>query len=409
MASLSDFYGVTGISNALIVNCNLCDARGVQEDVLKVYDKVVVNCTVLLETPESKALLAKYPVVCNAGRTMALEGEVTMSTVNGRMTLGPSMPPPEKGTVLAVNGQLEVLPGGEEALKGYLMILVNGQVMCPESMNGLMSGVTVNGQIETYPDGCIRLGSTYQLDNTFALRAKTGRMYYARRLVALDLQADLTRLGGMDVTFRAKKVLVAQSLAEGFLPMVNEDAQVTVLPDGTAYVGEDARLTDGLLARYGGKLYVNGDLTVTREGEKALEKLQFLQVNGDVRVLKALEDKFHAVKAVYEGLQLCAGTLVEDRQSVTVDAALLENAPDGVSIVDCVNVAFDPEVSAELLREKLFSLRDCVNVTCTPAQRAVLQLMAEDVVNLGEKKEGGESVAALPGGAKVVNTVIYHL
>lgn len=65
-----------------------------------------------------------------------------------------------------VNGVLDIAPGAEAALSGYVGIQVNGQVICPESLSGLLSGATVNGEIEVYPDDCIRLKRTAVLDRT---------------------------------------------------------------------------------------------------------------------------------------------------------------------------------------------------------------------------------------------------
>ena len=77
------------------------------------------------------------------------------------------------------------------------------------------------------------------------------------------------------------------------------------------------------------------------------------------------------------------GTLLIDRVNVTVSRAALEQAEDGLSVRDCVNVRFDPDVPADLIRERLVSLTDCVTVTCTPEQRAAIEAVARDVTDLG--------------------------
>ena len=60
---------------------------------------------------------------------------------------------------------------------------------------------------------------------------------------------------------------------------------------------------------------------------------------------------------------------------------------DGLSVRDCVNVRFDPDVPADLIRERLVSVTDCVHVICTEDQRPAIEAVAADVVHMGP---GGE-------------------
>jgi hypothetical protein len=78
-----------------------------------------------------------------------------------------------------------------------------------------------------------------------------------------------------------------------------------------------------------------------------------------------------------------AGLHIEDRVTLTVDRAMLEGAPEGLSIVDCVNVKFREDVPPQLIREKLLRLEDCVNVSCTEEQSPAIESVAVEVVRLG--------------------------
>ena len=402
----------TNPPKTLTVNAVVCDARQVKESTLAAYDAIQINAALLLADAASQELLRKYPVACSAAQTLDISDDVQVSQVNGRKELGPGAPAPKAPTFLMVNGVLDIAPGAEAALAGYVGIQVNGQIICPESLSGLLSGASVNGQIETYPDGCIRLKRTTVLDRTFALRARQGARYFAgRRVVALAGDIDFCRLAAMEVGFVTRELLVAESLAEAAIPLFPPDTEITVLPDGCAYVGDDAKLDGSLIRRWGGKLYINGDLTLDPGSAPWLEQVSYLQVNGDILAPRSLSEAASAAAAGCRRLRIVGGRLIRDKVSVTVDRAMLESAADGVTLIDCVNVRLRPDVEPELIRRRLVGLVDCVNVACTEEQRSAVELAAEDVVHIGEDTEEGGILSLLRGksGEKTVNAVHYKL
>lgn len=378
------------------INAALCDARKVQEETLAAYDEIRINSSIVLVSPTAQALLNKYPVSMNTSTVLETEEEVTLSSVNGQQTLAPGGVLPQGKCYLMVNGMLEAIPGCEELLKSYVGITVNGMVICPKSLAGYFASAQINGRLETYPDDCIRLKSTAVLDKTFHLRAREGANYYAAgRVVALDSAADLEALARKRVTFTTKKLLVAESLCEKALPLFNEEAEIVVLPDGCVYVNDDAVLDEDLLRRHGDKLYINGDLTVNKKSGGVLDAFNFLKVNGDLRVTKSASDLAAKVKAEYNELKIVADKVIAERDSLTVDRALLESV-DSLSIAECERVEFADDVSPELIREKLVKLVECELVVCTKEQRAPIELAAVEVERICEpgqepKKEAGEN------------------
>ena len=397
-------------NKTLTINTAVCDVREVRESTLAAYDKIAINAAVLLTNQASQELLHKYPVELNAAQTLDIPGDVQVSQINGRKELGPGTSAPGKPTYLLVNGELDVAPGAGPALEGYVGIQVNGKILCPESLSGLLSAATVNGKIEIYPDDCICLKSTVVLDRTFLLRARENTRYYAgRRVVALAGDIDFQKLAEKNVRFVTRELLVTESLAEAAVPLFDERAEITILPDGCAYVGDDVKLDGALIRRYGGKLYINGDLTVDGDSALWLEKVSYLRVNGSVRVTKKLYDDFLATGAIYDELKIVAGKLIQDKLSLTVDRSLLEEAREGLSIADCVTVRFREDVPAELIRERLLSISDCASVVCTPEQRAAVEMVAQDVAEIGGGESGllGQLGSLL--GSNVINTTSYKL
>lgn len=78
------------------------------------------------------------------------------------------------------------------------------------------------------------------------------------------------------------------------------------------------------------------------------------------------------------------GTVIRNRSTpVTVSRAVLEQAESGLSVESCVDVCIEEDVTTALLRERLVSIANCVSVVCTEEQRAAVEAVTENVVNLG--------------------------
>lgn len=67
------------------------------------------------------------------------------------------------------------------------------------------------------------------------------------------------------VRFDTPRAILAQSLATQAAPLFEDDTDLEIVPDGTAYLKDDAELTAALIRRKGNKLYVDGRLTLTAE------------------------------------------------------------------------------------------------------------------------------------------------
>ena len=107
---------------------------------------------------------------------------------------------------------------------------------------------------------------------------------------------------------------------------------------------------------------------------------------------KAMADAAAGLNAEYDEWKLVADRVIEDRGRVTVDRALLEQAGT-LEINDCGRVTIEPDVSPELIREKLLKIEDCGTVICTAEQRAAVEQASKDVGRVlepGQEKRGEE-------------------
>lgn len=378
---------------SLQVNCSTCDVRRATEELLSTYESVKINAATVITNQAAQALLAKHNVKINCAGVRNLEDDVCFTTFNGGYVITPSASAPEEKTFLMLNGTLEIEPGSEEALKGYAAIIVNGSVNCPKSLRDLLgSKLTVNGRLETYPDDCIRLKDTTILDRFFHLRARQDAVYYAaKRVIALAPDINFAKLAEKNVRFETKKLLVTESLAETAVPFFGETVDITVLPDGCAYVDDDAVLGDTLLKRYGGSLYVTGDLTILAGAAGLLDRITYLRVDGDLLVAQSLRDKVLSMDIAYDDLHIVGGTILFGSGSDQITAYMLEQAEDGLSVIGCAHIGIAADVSPELLREKLVSIVGCAFVTCaTQEQSSVVSLLAKDVASISLEGSGDD-------------------
>ncbi len=381
----------------MMVNCAVCDMRSVSEETLKSYEQIVVNAATVIVTPEKKELINRYNVTMNAADVIEVPaGEnVRVISQNGSYELTADRAPQDGETViLFINGVLNIDADAAEAAQKYYQINVNGSVTMPKSISGRLNNLNVNGSVNVYPDGAIRLNRNAEIDRTFPLRAKENALYWAfRRLIFTDLALDTEKLRNRNVRFAAKTALIAESLAETVVPMLSEDTDILIVPDGTKFFGFDARMNKRFLKKFGTKAYINGDLTVEEDAAEILPEIEYLYVNGDVKIPQTLADAFEDVDAHYDELviQKKTGKIIEDHVRVTVDKALLEKYADGILVTDCAMVHIAKDVPSELILERL-TIADCAKVFCTGEQEAAVGAVSKDVASIGGADESMKDV-----------------
>lgn len=401
----------------LVVNCDVCDARKVNEESLSGYSQIVLNTDLLLVDENSRAVLNRLPVVCNADAVLDAEGEISIVTANGDYEISGGTLAGGKA-VISVNGNLTVRPGTEKVMENILRICVNGSARYPESMAPFMDRLSVNGDVRCIPDGCIELKPVFVIDKYFPLRARQGGKYYAEQKVILaDTDVDVEALAGKKVRFVTDYFLVREELAPQAVAMFDESVEMDVIPSDMAYIGDGARLNEALVLKYGKRLYIDGDLTLEDESENCFGMVEKLWVNGDVRLFKRQEEAFARVDAVYGKLVFVKGRYVANQARMVVDTGTLEALPDGLEIGNCATLIVEKEVKPELIMEKL-AVRNCARIFCSPEQRGALQLVCANVAKIedgempedGEHGEGGSRDGTEnAGNHRVVNTDSYIL
>ncbi|MBD5550795.1 MAG: hypothetical protein HDQ96_06395 [Lachnospiraceae bacterium] len=399
----------------LVVNCDVCDARKVDEESLAGYERTVINADVILVDDRSRSILNKLPMVCNTDGMLSVEGEVSVINTNGNYEISGNTQLKDK-TIICVNGTLSVRSGTEKVLENVVKIIVNGSARYPESMAPFMDRLQVNGTAHCIPDGCIELQSEFVIDKYFPLRARQDGKYYVEdKVVLTDADVDVEALAAKNIRFLTERFVVREEYIEKSVGMFEENVEMDVVPSGFGFVGEDAELSEALLQRYGKCLYIDGDLILKEDSESFFEQVEKILVNGDVRLLKRQETAFAKVNAVYKELVYVKGRYVQNQPHMVVDEALLESTPDGLEIKNCAILEVKKDAKPELILERL-AVENCGKIFCSPEQKSVLQLVCKNVAKFSDKeKENDEEDEGIMGmikkavNSKVINADTYIL
>ena len=272
-----------------------------------------------------------------------------------------------------------------------------------------------------YPDGAIVLKRNAVIDKLFALRAKHSLYWSAKRMIMVDPQLDGAALRSKGASFCAKEVILAQSKVEELVDLIEEQAQLIIVPDHTAVVLDDITLDDSTLERYGKRLYVIGDVTVPEQGD-AWTGLEYLNVQGDITVPQAHKDALLSVLTEVSGevkLARPKGAVLENKPFVKITKWMLEQQPTGLQVSDCAMVQIADDIPKQWIVERLHIV-DCAIVKCSEALEDAVTMICEDVgsigpVGTGEDQSIGGTINAVLGGiqgvldTKVINAVQYVL
>lgn len=369
----------------LILNCATCDARNALEENYAHYEAITINCSTVLTSPSAKAIMNKLPFTLNCANVLEVEGDVDIRTINGRSEIKSSDVIPASKYYMMVNGSLTIGPDTQKQLEQCVGMAINGSLTCPESVYANLTGVQINGSTTCYPDGAIVLKRNAVIDKLFALRAKNALYWSGRRMIMVDPDLDAEALKSKGASFSAKEVIVAQSKVEALLDLIDEKAEIIIVPDGTAVLLDDITLDEAALRRYGERLYVIGDVTVP-ENADALDSVRYLNIRGNAAVPQEHREKLLEAATEISGEVKVArprGASLEDKPYVKITKWMLEQQPMGIDVRDCAIVKIADDIPKELIAARLH-IADCAIVKCGEELEDAVSMICEDVSQIGE-------------------------
>lgn len=407
------------MAKKLVVNCVNCDTRKALAENYAQYDSIVINAATALTSADGKAFIHAMPITMNCANVLETEEDVDMRTINGRGEIKSSDCVPDKKLILCVNGSLTIQPNTQKYLEKCVSIIVNGSAVYPESISAYLGGLKVSGSVCCYPDGAILLKRNAVIDHLFTLRAKNNLYWSAKRMVMVDPELDPEALRAKGATFASENVIIAQSKVEALIDLIDEKAEICIVPDGTAVILDDVTLDSATLRRYGTKLYVSGDVTVPAEDD-CLDSLEYLVVQGDGKVPQERKEKFLDVLTDMTGeltVMKAKGAVLANRPYLKITKWMLEQQPMGLDVSECMVVKIDEDVSKEFIIQRLH-IDHCGMVQCSAEQQDAVSMICADVGKIetkaDEKDTGiGDTVKSAFEGlknavdTKVINAVDY--
>jgi len=360
----------------LVIDAAVVDASAVTQEYLNSYESIAINATALLVSKRSKELLSRCNAKINVSHVIDIPEDSEIMIQNGtfEITEGTKMAKP---TFLLVNGHLNIGNNAQEALKTFSGFIVNGLISYPSDLSNSLPLMNINGTIDAYPSDAIRLKNKLIVDKAFIIRAKDAKYYVKSKVVIADENLDIPVLINKGTSFITKKAFIAENLIESAVKLFEDDTEIILIPAGYKYVAEE-NLNDMMVKKYGNKLYVDGDLIITSEGENALNKLTGIIVNGTVMVLEKLADRLMDLDIEYEELKIIKGNIIKDSGMLQLSSKSLSRYKDGVTVIDCGMVKLDPDISDQEIEEKLQFI-GCGMISCTPEQKLAVELVSEDV------------------------------
>ena len=409
------------MAKKLMINCATCDARNAQEENYAHYEQITINCAMVLTSPNAKAVMNKLPFTLNCANVLEIEGDVDFRTVNGSTEIKRGDVIPTKKYYMVVNGALTIGPDTQAQLAQCVGMTINGSLTCPESIYTVLTGVNVNGSTTCYPDGAIVLKRNAVIDKLFALRAKNSLYWSGRRMIMVDPELDADKLKAKGVTFSTKEVIISQSKVESLIDLIDERAEIVIVPDVTAVVLDDITLDKDTLRRYGKQLYVIGDVTVPNDAD-CLDELVYLNIRGDAKVPQKRKEKLMEVLNDISGeikIIKPKGATLEDKPIVKITRWMLEQQPLGLYVSDCAVVTIADDIPKELIVERLH-IEDCAVVKCGGELEDAVTMVCTDVAKIGSAEDDdgmgiGDMLKTAMGGikgvleTKVINAADYVL
>lgn len=392
----------------LIINCDVCDARKVKVDELSHYESITVNTNVMLIDERSKAVLNSLPIDCNAVEFLEIEGDVDVIAINGNYELSKNTNI-EKNSLLVVNGNLTVQPSAAEIIGSFAKVFVNGSLQYPKSMDSIMRNLKLNGCSECIPDDCkVLRNPNFTVNRYFPIMAERGRVYYAHDSVILwDASVDIDMMLNKNVRFLTRKFICNEQLLQKAVVMFDENTELIEIPTGCEFIEGDVALYPELVEQSGGRMFVNGNLTLDQGSTSVIERIEKLVVNGEVCLSENQLDKFKKISAEYRSISVIKGQRIKDRLQVKIDRRMLDSFRDSFSIANCVCVSIGEDILPEEILSRL-EIVDCACVKCTSHQRSAVEAVSKNTAQIDTGEVEAADKVNLKD-ARVINSGTYIL
>ena len=395
-----------------IGNVNILDIRKATPEAVAEISGIG-NANLVLYSPETAGLLAKLSFG-NINSTVEVPADVKVDMVLGKTTIRHEYFENLAAPVyLFVMGQVVIEPDvtAENIEKGLNGLVVFGQVICPEQLQGAVQSKTRSmfGTIKTYPVLKHIRRDAFEMDvNTlFSLEDKT-------ELVVLDWLSLPEVLPGDLFEQKIHKLFVLNEVkchAENAdalkARLVDGSGPVTAIPAGFVDVDKPLVIDNTLLESLSVKKLWCEELVQIDAGVTAAMLDEHLEgIVGQELILcpQALKSTFmkkcDLLKnrvVFYEGMLW----LVDDER--TLRASFFETIEEKITLLVTGELTIDPAVDYKLLAARLAKVHNFGLIRCTPEQMGAIQarlgLSEGSLEDSSQKEEPSEPASDQIGNA----------
>lgn len=168
---------------------------------------------------------------------------------------------------------------------------------------------------------------------------------------------DLELLKSKNIRFYTNWVTVTEDNAKELLKIVSGNIGSTIIPTGYKIMN-GGKLDMLTVRRFGKKIYVTGDLKIYEEDAAALDLIENLYVEGNVKIADKIADVFFEKCSKYGNLTVYKGEWIDVNHSeYTISNEVLQDMEEGATFnISSSNVEILPEVTPELLSQKVHEI-----------------------------------------------------
>ena len=285
----------------LQINCNIACLLKDRAGMLNQYDKVSINCATLIASEEVNATLAQKDASVNASNTYIcdVQGDI-IEIASGTALDGNAN---YENRFLVSNGDLILRETGAEALEKATGMVVPGTLYSPASLPA-SALAKVRGTKKSYPAGMCPLIGSFALESLIKrIPSDQTKVWVSGKVSALDekvmLEAEKTGL-----KIACSSLFTYEGLDSRFGGMFDTESK-TLVPDGFEII-KISSLSPEIVALYGTKLYIQGDVTLEESNASCLDELEEVIIKGCASLPASLAAPFRRIgKAdsyfIYEG------------------------------------------------------------------------------------------------------------
>lgn len=285
----------------LRINCNIACLLKDRANMLNQYDKISINCSTLIASEEVNAMLAQKGASINAANAYVcdVQGDI-IEIASGTVLDGNAN---YENRFLVSNGDLVLRETGAEALEKSTGMVVTGTLYYPASLP-VSALAKVRGAKKSYPAGMYPLIGSLALESLIKqIPSDQTRVWVSGKVSALDEKVLLeAEKAGLKIA--CGSLFTYEGLDSRYGGMFDTESQ-TLVPDGFEII-KNSNLSPEIVALYGTKLYIQGNVTLEERDASCLDELEEVIIKGCASLPSSLVAPFRRIgKAdsyfIYEG------------------------------------------------------------------------------------------------------------